>query len=167
VNGNVLYLDCMKTHKPITVFLDIDGVFHSAIPLTVETMWNRRDIVSHALFTHSEYIEIVISSTWRLYHKIEELRQLLPVLQDLIIDVTPDLRPFYTDWKLDANTRHLRQSECENWLIKHRSSEHPYIAIDDMKEWFADGNENLLLTDFHGFTYGDALTFNMMIEERL
>jgi len=167
----VLYILFMKPisfpPKPITVFLDIDGVFHSAIPLSVETMWNRRDIVSHALFTHREHIEIIISSTWRLNHPLDELRSLMPVLDNLIIDVTPNLRPKGSAWRHDANTRHLRQSECEHWLMKHRSFEQPYIAIDDMKSWFAEGNENLLLTDFHGFTYGDALTFKMMIDERL
>lgn len=131
-----------ETNPPVTLlFLDIDGVLHpvdraggvfSCKPLFEETMQE---------FPH---IEIVVSSSWRIDHTLDQLRGFFsPDIGQRIIGVTPDFNiPGF-----DLDYRYLRQKEIEAWLKSNGRQDARWIALDDTDWMFRSDCEHLLLVD--------------------
>lgn len=113
----------------ILLFLDFDGVLHPYFP--------RRDIPQRA----NEYfsflprleavlrdypeVNVVIASTWRKYHTLEELRAFFS--QDLrtrVVGVTPVEPP-------GGSEAGERQREVETYLQEQKLIGVPWVALDD------------------------------------
>lgn len=105
------------------LFLDIDGVLNSASVLHQK---GRGDAICEKMVARVNQIieatgcKIVISSTWRLLHKIDQLKQILIThgLSDVIIDYTPHL-----------NYNRIRGDEIQLWLDSHKVDK--FVILDD------------------------------------
>lgn len=122
---------------PSYLFLDIDGVLHpiqaeddellTQLPLFED--WLRR----------RPGIEVVISSSWRHSHSLEQLKGLFaPDLRDQVVGVT-DL---YWRWVYEETgeapltTAHERELEVLRWLELHGAKGAAWVALDDMPGQF-------------------------------
>ena len=125
------------------IFLDFDGVLH---PDGI-AKFSQLPILERFLSALPE-AEIVISSTWREDHTLEELRGFFsPDLQSRIIGVTPSLEDGYETGG--------RQKEIESYLSAENLSNKnsSWVALDDIDMFFEDSCHNLVLTDSSkGFT---------------
>ncbi len=125
------------------IFLDFDGVLH---PDGVG-LFSRLPLLESFLSRMPE-AEIVVSSTWREDHTLDELRQFFsPELRQRISGVTPSLDDGY---ELGG-----RQKEIQSYLDA-RNLDHDacnWIALDDIALFFEEAWPNLVLTDSSkGFT---------------
>lgn len=119
------------------LFLDFDGVLHpfdrpgglfSLLPQFERVMRDCPDI------------DIVISSTWREAHTLEQLRALFSSdIRERIIDVTPV-------FNMLAHP-HIREAEITAWLRETGRECEPWVAIDDVEWLFSPGCANLILVD--------------------
>jgi hypothetical protein len=143
---------------PLVLFLDFDGVLHPD-PCFNEPEFSSLHLVE-AVLANFPSVEIVVSSAWRTYHTLAELREFLgPTLGPRIVGLTPDLEL--------AVVAFPRQTECETWLRAHRPDS-LWIAIDDRDWWFKPNIPNLLLTDCTvAFRLEHAEPLRKLIEERL
>ena len=119
------------------VFLDFDGVLHPFHrPDGVFTLLPDFERVMRD-FTD---VDIVISSTWREAHTLEELRGLVsPDIALRIIDVTPIIN--------DYTRPAIREAEILAWLHAAGRQEESWVAIDDMGWYFSEPCSNLILVD--------------------
>jgi hypothetical protein len=156
------------------LFLDFDGVTHPD-PCEAGQLFRRLPFIEEVL-REFEACQIVISSSWRVVHRLDEMRGYFAAdMRSRVIDVTPEYR---------ARNGHLgtpdfdpsahRQWECETWLRKRvqlsqdRQAGPSWIAIDDRDYWFRRGCGNLLLTDATtGFGPDDALRLHAMLKQRV
>ncbi len=118
---------------PVVLFLDFDGVLHHWFPVAGSS---DEDNQYFAFLPHFETavracerdVEIVISSTWRKNHDLDEIKQKFSNdIANKIVGVTPvfDLE----------NARGSRQIEAQSWLKDNR----PYsqwVGIDDMPDLY-------------------------------
>lgn len=126
----------MQRSIPIMIlFLDFDGVLHpfdrptGLFSLLPEFECAMRDCPG---------VDIVISSTWREAHTLEQLRALFsPGIRERIIDVTPV-------FNMLAHA-HVREAEINAWLREAGRDGEPWLAVDDTEWLFAPGCANLLL----------------------
>lgn len=119
------------------IFLDFDGVLHREfIPGSTP---GRVRVNTHQ-FTHLANfeavvrdfpdIDIVISSTWRINHSLNELRSYFSDdIATRIIDVTP---------VLPTRTVDRRELEIKQWLVHAGRSGERYLAIDDCSRLFSN-----------------------------
>jgi hypothetical protein len=119
------------------LFLDFDGVLHpfnqpnGTFVLVPEFERVMRDF---------ENVDIVISSTWREAHTLDELRSpFSPQIQQRIIDVTPIFN--------DPQQLYIREMEIMVWLREAGREHEPWVAIDDSEWFFSPGCRNLILLD--------------------
>ena len=145
--------------KAPIVFLDFDGVTHPEFCRT-EKLFTCLPLVEAVLRRHLP-VEIVISSAWRTYHPLSELRGFFaPDMHQRVLGSTPVTAK---NESMPA-APHVRQTECETWLTTHRPG-HPWIAIDDVPWLFVPGCPNLLLTNHRvGFTQLNADQLNSVLE---
>ena len=138
--------------KPSPVlFLDFDGVTHPE-QCTSDKLFTCLPLIEDVLRRH-EGVEVVISSSWRVHHPLEELRSYFSAdMAHRVIDCTPILPRNEVE---PAATR-VRQRECLTWLDANRPGR-PWLAIDDVPWMFEVGCANLLLTNHRtGFSPTDA-----------
>lgn len=108
------------------LFLDFDGVLHpfhrpasafSLLPYFERVM---RDLPQ---------VDIVISSSWREAHTLEEMRSFFsPDIAARIIDMTPVL-----DF---LEHHHVREDEIAAWRRSAGREHEPWVAIDDTESFF-------------------------------
>ena len=129
------------------LFLDFDGVLH---PLPDpqqpgQELFTRLELLEQVLRELPE-VEVVISSSWREAHPLEELRTYFSRdLQHRIVDVTP-VR--IADSEAPAEVHEfVRHCECLAWLRRARRTHTRWLAIDDVASLWAPGCANLLLID--------------------
>jgi len=164
------------------IFLDFDGVINSE---QSSTFWhNKRDqekweneMYSSWEGTLFEYlahefcpialsnveelvrrvpdVKIVVSSTWRLGHTVDDLKKILKhakLVADAIIDVTPAFR--------DGP----RGNEIKDWLDRHPEVTN-YVIIDDDRDMLEEQQENFVNTSsLHGFLYGEMLQAERILD---
>jgi hypothetical protein len=131
----------------VILFLDFDGVLHPR-PVTGRSgetnLFSSLHLVENVLREVPD-VEVVISSSWRERHSLEEMREYFSEnLRERVIDLTPlpaDVACYPT---LSDYARH---AECLTWLARRRPAETLWLAIDDAREEFAPGCANLLLID--------------------
>ncbi len=121
------------------LFLDFDGVFH---PIGAGVQHFQAPCVQ--LFSEvlrmCPGVPIVVSSTWRCAHSLEELRGFFP--EDVgtrMVGTTPELL---------VGEGYYRYKEIKLYLEKHASPDAPWVALDDNREMFppaCDGT--LVITD--------------------
>jgi Swiss Army Knife RNA repair-like protein len=152
------------------VFLDFDGVTHPD-PCESGQLFRRLPLIEEVL-RGFEACQIVISSSWRVVHRLDEMRGYFAAdMRRRVIDVTPEYRA--RNGLGDPDLGH-RQWECEAWLRstrlrlpQNRRAGPAWIAIDDRDYWFRPGCGNLLLTDATtGFGPDDAVRLRAMLKQR-
>jgi hypothetical protein len=131
----------------VILFLDIDGVLH---PRPLPGQSGQTDLFSalHLLedvLRQAPDVEVVISSSWREHHPLDEMREFFSEdLRERIVDVTP-LPPLAGGpGELSDYPRH---AECAAWMAQRRPAGTPWLAIDDACEEFVPDCAQLLLVD--------------------
>jgi hypothetical protein len=120
------------------VFLDIDGVMHPV---------DRRDGVFSCVNEFERVIrasdaDIVISSSWRSDHQIDDLRSRFSSdIAARIIGVTPD---HYDGF---AAEKYGREKEILHWLLAAGRQGESWVALDDSEWMFSPACGHLLLVD--------------------
>lgn len=142
----------MGPRSPV-LFLDFDGVLHP-MPHHHVNVFCQLPILEEVLLTFPE-VRIVVSSSWRESYDLAMLREVFsPALQPQVIDVTPRWDVYR---ELHGLTTYSRQWECEKWLAQNGAVGAPWLAIDDMREWFEPDCPDLLWTNPKtGFTEDDV-----------
>ncbi|MBI2397487.1 MAG: hypothetical protein HYV17_06780 [Xanthomonadales bacterium] len=125
------------------IFLDFDGVLH---PDGV-ALFSRLDVFERHLARMPE-AEVVVSSTWREDHSLDQLRAFFsPTFRPKIVGVTPSLAGGY-----DCGGREL---EIRAYLSANNLTDAncAWVALDDMAMFFGEPCHNLILTEScEGFT---------------
>lgn len=138
----------------VYIFLDFDGVTH---PVAANNDFFRRESIE-AIYTAISGIDagIVISSTWRLDKKIDELILNLGKIGPHIIGYTPEINePF---------SKHIRQKEIEHYISINKLGAISWVAIDDTPAFFRD-DAPVYITDARcGFLEKDIKPFMNMID---
>ena len=156
------------------LFLDFDGVTHPD-PCEAQQHFTRLPLIEEVLRPYPA-CAIVISSSWRVVHPLDEMRKFFAAdMRSRVIGVTPEYGGPGGNGNWGVAVNHERQWECERWLrtgrgwlSRSRRAGTPWIAIDDRDYWFRPGCGNLLLTDAStGFGPGDAQRLVEMLRERL
>jgi hypothetical protein len=110
----------------LILFLDIDGVLHPD-PTTQEFAFCKAELL-YELILDITNLKIVISSDWRKYHTIEELRKFIFKnnidYYEKIIGATPVIEELKFSYR-------GREQECLSWL-KDNKIEGDWFAIDDV-----------------------------------
>ena len=133
----------LSIHPPMLIFLDFDGVLHPNL-----CPGDRHFVHAQALADTigAAEADIVISSSWRVYHGLHEMREFFSEdMAHRIRDATPK-----------HDLARTRQSECQEWLRRHRPAA-PWLALDDQPWLFESGCEQLLCVNGTvGFRVADA-----------
>lgn len=116
------------------LFLDFDGVMH---PGNTGTFVHEPKLA--ALLQELPRVRLVVTSTWRLSHSLEDLRGWFsPAVAARLVDVTPEL-PHLTE------SDRVRQREIEAWLRKNPTTR--WCALDDQPERYAPSCDWLVVTN--------------------
>jgi hypothetical protein len=114
------------------LFLDFDGVCHPGPDVQASwTHWCWLPILARTLAQHED-VRIVVHSTWRLDHSVDELRELLGTLGPRVIDATP------VGGRLES---------IERWLEDHAEVSSYRILDDDEREFFYPLPAELIVCD--------------------
>ena len=132
----------MKKVVRMILFLDFDGVLHPEINYREEELFSKRPLFETVLRGFPD-VDIVISSTWRLNHSLDELRRKFsPDIAQRIIDVTPVYADF-PELQLVIG-QYQRHVEIEGWLRRTQRVWEPWIALDDKSYLFKPFLKNLV-----------------------
>lgn len=126
----------LKKHMQYRLlFLDFDGVTH---PCTAGTFIHLAKLTP-LLRAHPEIL-VVLSTSWRLEHSLEELRLLFKVdLRERVIGTTP---------ALPDTSRAQRFAEIRQWLAQNCVSQTtPWSVLDDDATLFPPDCPQLVLCD--------------------
>lgn len=88
-----------------------------------------------------------------------------PDLQARIVGVTPTIEePEDGAWIPQGAMRYLREWECRKWMRQNCAPGTPWVALDDMAEWFQPGCVQLVKTDsLLGFQAAQAFELRDLI----
>lgn len=108
------------------LFLDIDGVLNTDDSRANGVLLINDKLTMLNTLCNEVNCNIVISSSWKIFHNLQELKDILGyagfVSKMRIIDVTPDSI---------ATNNWERGYEIEQWL-HHQTEEYNYAIVDDM-----------------------------------
>ncbi len=113
------------------IFLDFDGVLHSAHSRPNATLFSQIPIFEQ-FFNQAEYADcqFVISSTWRINRYLDDLRAYFSSdFRQRIIGTTPVLSGL-------GNITGSREREILAWLRDFQREQETWIALDDMRSYF-------------------------------
>lgn len=145
------------------LFLDFDGVLNHVDWLsTADHAWGSMQLdpsrvaLVQAIVDRTD-AKIVISSTWRLYHKLDELRTFLAErgFRGEVIDRTPDLYHQKHD--------RVRGDEIQDWLDRHPEVE-SYVILDDDSDMSTVAHRLVKTTFEEGLTEADVELAVRMLE---
>ena len=140
------------------IFLDFDGVLHP-FPCEEHQLFCQLPVVEK-FFNQPEYaaIEIVISSTWRERYSLAQLKAFFsPNFASRIMGVTPVLK---------SHLRGEREREILMWLQVNGRQDETWLALDDLKEFFAYHLDKVFLCDGStGLTEMDFSVLAWLIEK--
>jgi HAD domain in Swiss Army Knife RNA repair proteins len=129
-------------------FIDFDGVLHPAGPTESELLRQLPEF--EAWLRKHPSVEVVISSSWRHSHTLEQLRAIFsPDLRGRIVGVTG------THWKrvhaetgeVPLATPHERELEVLHWLRENGAADAVWAALDDEVGNFRPDCRNLIPCD--------------------
>jgi hypothetical protein len=126
------------------LFLDVDGVLHSAVNYDSDRLLCKLSLLEDVLRSRRQ-VDVVISSTWRETRTLSELQALFsPDISHRVVGVTPQWRDVQ-----DAATfgTYVRQAEIEAWLRTHNRAWERWLAVDDQKHLFKPFCQNLFVTN--------------------
>lgn len=131
------------------LFLDFDGVLHP-IGSQKSAYFCCVPLLERFLVDDAPGWRIVISSSWREYFPIEELKQRLgPALGSRVDGHTPwsDDKRLSGTWGAQASL-YPREIEIRHYLAQHQLDAQNWVALDDHADWFRDpkSNPHLVLT---------------------
>ena len=150
------------------LFLDFDGVLHPD-PCSKQAFFCQLPLIEGVLRAHNG-VELVISSSWRYDDSLDKLRSYFsPDIWGLIVGITPSVaRTNDEGWIPPDLLQHHREWECRKWIRHNRPLDTPWLAIDDVPEWFVPNCPNLLATQStSGFQPEQVATLSKMIQDRL
>lgn len=140
--------------QPLVLFLDFDGVLHPA-GVREDSYLVDLPNLAEVLRRFTGAVQVVVSSTWREYESLDQLRGYFPQdLQRLVVGVTP-LLPGQN-----------RQAECQAWLRDHAPQAH-WLAVDDDAGEFEPDCQNLFLVPKTGLEPAVAHALIARIEREL
>jgi hypothetical protein len=150
----------------VVLFLDFDGVTHPE-PCYKQGCFSNLHLIE-AVLREFPAVELVISSSWRDHHTLDELRDMFsPDIGQMVVGVTPSIKNPSSDWLPGSTTEHEREWEIETWMKANRPWGTPWMAIDDRAHWFRENSPNLLLTkSAFGFHPDQQSDFRSMLQER-
>lgn len=149
------------------VFIDFDGVTHPQ-PCFAENAFCRLPLIEEVLREFAR-TKVVISSSWRDYHPLDEMREFFSSdLRDRVIGVTPSIKSPSPSWLPGQIPEFEREWEIESWMKEHRRWGERWLAIDDRPYWFRPDCADLLVTNAQtGFCAAEQATLRLMFKERL
>lgn len=119
------------------IFLDFDGVLHPRSP-GKNLFCNLPRL--EAVLREFDFVEVVITSTWREDMSREQLRELFsPDLRFRIIDVTP-----VVEIEFPAGPHGTREQEIRLYLEQSGDKDRPWLALDDEYLLFHPDCQNLI-----------------------
>lgn len=143
----------------ILLFMDFDGVVHPESCSSAQ-LFCCLPLIEMVLLRHPR-VEIVISSSWREHHGLQELQgHFSPALRERVGGSTP----IYRQDPCEPAQCHVREIECRSWLQANRPGA-LWLALDDNPRLFRKGCPNLLSIDGRvGFTAADALRLDARLQ---
>lgn len=129
-----------------TLFLDFDGVTHPELSLEKNHFRCLPSI--EEVLRELPQVDVVISSTWRLRHNLQELRHFFSHdIAPRVVDITPhDLDPGDMPSKLMGYPRH---AECWQWMRLHRAASDNWVALDDRPWLFRPHFAGLVVSNMY------------------
>jgi hypothetical protein len=123
------------------IFLDFDGVLHPNNATDLSSHFSSLPLFENVLRKHPE-VNVVISSTWRKTHTLEQLKSLFSYdIATRVIGLTPPVPDDNLPFSLLAYARH---AEIETWLRREGRACENWIALDDKPWLFRPFLRNLL-----------------------
>ena len=107
------------------------------------------------------YVQIVISSSWREHHSLDDMREFFSQdIQGRVVGVTPDI------WDPALPQAFVREHECLKWLAANCPTGERWLAIDDRPSFFQPNCPNLFLTDtLQGFLPGQMASLQEKLKD--
>jgi Swiss Army Knife RNA repair-like protein len=138
----------MSGSFPEFLFLDIDGVLHSTVAGDSELL-SQLPILETWLLLRQQ-VSVVISSSWRHSHSLEQLQELfVPELRPRIVGATN----VYWRWTFEATgevpltTPYEREREVLRWLSDSDALGRPWVALDDEVGQFGRTKDHVVACD--------------------
>lgn len=134
------------------LFLDFDGVLHPERPghkASDERLFCHLPLLE-AWLCERPGVDIVISSSWREAHPLDEMRGLFSEdVHDRIVGTTPILkRDAWEQYDGEPPpTRFERELEVVRWLKESGEPWRPWAALDDQASLYRPLSKNLVLCD--------------------
>lgn len=150
----------------VVLFLDFDGVTHPDRCFDLN-FFCRLPLIEEVV-GEFPLAKIVISSSWRDYHSLDDMVEYFARdIRTRVIGTTPNAKSLSSSWLPTRNHEFERQWECELWMEENRHWGDHWIAIDDRPYWFEPDCSKLLVTNpATGFQPGDQATLRQMLKER-
>jgi hypothetical protein len=131
----------------VVLFTDFDGVVHPRPTAGRDAGLFCSIHLLEDVLRHVPNVQVVISSSWREHHPLEEMREYFAEdLRERIVGVTPMLRR-----ELESIPESLlpypRHAECIAWLHRERAPGTCWLALDDSPEEFVPGCTHLIPVD--------------------
>ena len=144
-----------KNQTPILLFLDFDGVLHP-LHSPIDKHFTNLKFFEESIRQYSN-ISIVISSSWRHHHTMDEIQAFFTVdIQRRIIDSTRHV---------EISRATNRYEEIIDYLKHTNQTQFFWIAIDDARNEFPKDLENLVFCKPHlGFNDEAANALNAIIK---
>jgi len=131
----------------VFIFLDIDGVCHPLPSGGSHFRVQNMKALERAL--EGLPIQIVITSTWRESKTLEELKQALGSIGQYVLDVTPVINNL-----IDTGLRH---DEVDLYWETLGVDYVPWVAVDDMADYYRDDAPLIITDPAVGFSNEDAI----------
>lgn len=121
------------------IFLDFDGVLHGEGQFS-NGLFEHIDAFCETVKPFVNNTSIVISSSWRESHSLNELKCIFESeVANIIVGITPQRK--------DSYNRGGRQKEIQDYCNEFHIAQEDWIALDDMKILFEKVCPNLILTN--------------------
>lgn len=118
------------------VFLDFDGVLNSMADFAFKTtsqVFDAHYIARLNAIVHQSGAKVVVSSSWRVNHSLEELRKLLQLsgFEGELIGRTPVLSYEHAQGLCDIGE--IRSQEIQAWMDAHPMPIASFVVLDDLE----------------------------------
>ncbi len=159
-------MNTRRSDMAVVLFLDFDGVTHSE-PCAEQDCFTNFHLIETVL-REFKSVEIVISSSWRDHHTLDDLRGMFSHdIGPRVVGVTPSIKNPSSEWLPGTAPGHEREWEIDTWMKANRPWGTPWLAIDDRAHWFRENSQNLLLTkSLFGFHPDQQDDLRLMLQER-